>query len=403
MTPDNGLRSISACNGEFNYQGTSIGRIKLRIRYNNAAPSNREEKPNNNKERLYPQRAYHRGSKRRASDSIAPTIIDNFSIITSPTSPNINQRTDVTIRARNGNTTNTQYRGTITFSVERKLWSSWITASSSLYNIARTSYTFTPWDNGQKTLSNLIRFTNQNYDYRLIIQDNNNTIQGIKNFSFERNVYDDNYSTNNFLLSTNNSSPNIEQRVNLGIRAREGTNTNTNYRGSVDFDVYYKAVASSARVKTTSSTYYTMHSSYRNGYTFGSSQNGNITIVNFIKFNRDNHSYKVLVYDKNNESIVGERIFTVGNTNNIPSTIAWFSTTELSTLTQIYNSRDTTISNLKSTYPKLRTNTRWANTSNTFKKDMKDVIDNKSTRKFRTYISFSNNYITRRRYTNSIK
>ena len=40
-----------------------------------------------------------------------------------------------------------------------------------------------------------------------------------------------------------------------------------------------------------------------NGYTFTSSNNGLKTFSNLIKFNRNNYSYKVIVYDEDDETI----------------------------------------------------------------------------------------------------
>jgi hypothetical protein len=184
MTPNNALRSISACNGEFTYNGSTAGRIKLWIRYSNSAPTDWEGKPNNNNERTYPQWIYHFGYEERNDDNIYDNTsdTDNLYITASPGTPDENQAIDITIRARDGSSTDENYRETVRFSVQRRNSSSdeRVSASSSLYNLSQTSYTFTSSDYGRKTLYNLVTFTNDNYDYRLVVYDND--IEGYRNF-----------------------------------------------------------------------------------------------------------------------------------------------------------------------------------------------------------------------------
>ncbi|MEI6774828.1 MAG: hypothetical protein WCL18_08925 [bacterium] len=74
MTPDSNLRSISSCNGEFSYDTQKAGKIKLWIRYvvsyqNELVPSDRENKPNNNNERTYPQWTYDFDNAERLDDN----------------------------------------------------------------------------------------------------------------------------------------------------------------------------------------------------------------------------------------------------------------------------------------------------------------------------------------------
>lgn len=659
MTPDNGLRSISSCNGEFTYNGNRAGRIKLWIRYSNAAPIDWEDKPNSNSERTYPQWVYQFWSEEwyddnniynndsdtdnlyvtaspsypdeneaiditikardgsRTDENYRETVrfrvqrrdntnderitassslynlsqtsytfnsydngsktlynlltlkndnydyrlvvydndregyrnfdmgngydedydnndTDNFYVISSTSNPNEDQYVDVTVRARDGSYTDDNYRGTIRFKVERKSWSSRITASSSYYTLARTSYTFNSADAGIHEFTNLIKFRNDNYDYRLVIYDNsdnniegykifyvnddnndddndgnydadnfyvstddstpnqyqavdltirardgsytdtayrgsvefevrykqignsyrtkttslsyyemkypyenngftfyssnngqvtitdfisfkrkgyeykvvvtddNNNIDGYKIFTVDDDTTSNNDDTDNLYITTNDSTPTTYQRVNLGIRARDGSSTNTAYRGTVDFEVYYKASGSSTWTKTTSSSYYTIHSSYQNGYTFNSSQNGYITISNFIKFNRNDYSYKVVVYDQDDESIFGEQIFTVWETDTTSTTYG-FSSSELNTIEAIYDARDNMIANLKASYPTLRTHTTRLNMSDDLYEEMGKIINNENNREYNNFNSFYEGFLDRYRYTVDIR
>lgn len=540
MTPDNGLRSVSACNGKFTYNGNEVGRIKLWIRYSNAAPIDWEDKPSSSSERTYPQWIYHFGSKKWFDDGYNQNnysntnTIDNFYIISSTSSPNEDQYIDITIKARDGSSTDNNYRGTVKFKVERKYWSSRIEASSSYYTLERTSYTFNSTDAGIHKFTNFIKFKNNNYDYRLVIYDNNNNnIEGYKNFyindnyndynnnnyyntdnfyvstddstpnqyqtvdltirakdgsytdttyrgtidfevryreignnyrtkttslsyyemkypyenngltfyssnngqvtitdfiSFKRKGYeykiivnDDNNNiewykiftvnddasynsdTNDLYISTNDSTPSLYQRINLGIRARDGYYTDTSYRGTVDFEIYYKTSWSSTWTRTFSSNYYTMHSSYEDGFTFSSSQNGYASITNFIKFNKSNYSYKVVVYDQDDENILGEYIFTVGNIDNSYSNINGFTTSELNTVKGIYNGRKNMITNLKTEYPTLKTHTTRLNMSNDLYDEMEKILNNESNREYDDYDSFYDAFLDRYNYTVRIR
>ena len=451
MTPDSILRSIPNCNGEFEYDGDEPGRIKLRIRYNNNAPEDRDGKPSSNSTRTYPQWVYDFDNEERIDDDLDDSNdngdTSDYTVTASPSDPDKNEWIDVTVKAMDGSSTDTSYRGTVKFKVERKSGSSWTTASSSLYEISTTSYKFTSSNAGRKTFTDLIRFKDDSYDYRLTIYDyNDNSLKAYKIFSLDGNdnngdieelaitsvspsdpdedewvdvtvearddnedtvenytskikfkvetrddsnderetasssdyeldlttytfttsddgkhkftdlvrflddtedyrlvVYDYNDSsvdegykvfdfgngydeddeettgdTDGFYLTTYDSTPNANSRASLTVTARDGNTKDTSYRGTIMFDIYYKSSSSSTRTKTTSSTYYEMNTSKRyqdRGYTFKSTDNGVFEDTYFIKFKKNNYQYKIHVYDEDDDDIDGEKIFTVGTTS----------------------------------------------------------------------------------------
>jgi hypothetical protein len=63
------------CNGEFSYDGKSIGKIKLWIKYaiptypNWLIPTSRDDKPNSDNERTFPQWVYDFSNEGRADDN----------------------------------------------------------------------------------------------------------------------------------------------------------------------------------------------------------------------------------------------------------------------------------------------------------------------------------------------
>ena len=122
-----------------------------------------------------------------------------------------------------------------------------------------------------------------------------------------------NNDSNNFYVTTDDTTPTTNQWVDMTVKARDGTSTDTGYRGTVNFDVYYRSGSSSSWIKTTSSSYYEIDNDYDNGYTFTSSNDGQKIFNNLIRFKKNNYSYKVVVSDEDDDSIEGYKTFTVGN------------------------------------------------------------------------------------------
>ncbi|HBB04271.1 TPA: hypothetical protein DCZ39_05265 [Patescibacteria group bacterium] len=137
---------------------------------------------------------------------------------------------------------------------------------------------------------------------------------------------------NNFYLNTDDSMPSASQYIDLTVKARDIDNyTLTDFSDSINFKVYYRTSDSYSWTQTTSSMYYTMNSSYTNGYDFTSSDNGQKTFTNFIKFNKNNYDYKVRVYDENDSSIYKEITFNVGSTDTSNTLNNFYLTTNDST------------------------------------------------------------------------
>lgn len=545
ILPDNNLRSISSCNGEFFYDVQLLGRIKLWIRYNESAPTTRAGKPSSNSERTYPQWIYDFHNEGRSSDNLqdstsANTNLNNFYLTTDDSTPSTSQYVDLTVKARDSdNYTLTDYTDTINFKVYYRPsgTSSWIQTTSSTYYTMNAEYTngydFLSSDNGIASLTNFIRFNRNNYDYKVRAYDANNTsiykeitynvgssnsssngdlnnfyvstddvspatyqyvdlnitardsnnytitdfsdkvrfnvyyklpsssnwtqttsssyylmnssyINGYDFWSYPTNgsanlsnfiefknstydykvrVYDENTTSiyreitfnvastnsnsngdlNNFYVSTDDTTPSVFQYVNLNIVARDSNNyTITDFFDNVNFKVYYKLPSSSSWIQTTSSTYYTMNSSYVNGYDFLSANYGSANLTSFIKFNRNNYNYKVRVYDENDTSIYKEITFTVSSSNSNWS-INGFTSSEMITVSGIYNGRNTMINNLKSKYSRLRNNTTRINRSNDFKAATKEIIDNASIKVYDNFGEFYTAFLDWYDYTVSIR
>jgi hypothetical protein len=317
----------------------------------------------------------------------------------------------LTIKARDNTSTDTSYRGSVEFEVRyRASGNTYWTKTTSLtyyemkYPYEDNGYTFNSSNNGNITITDFIRFRKTNYEYKVIVIDKDyNTIKGEKIFTV--GSVDNNSTADNLYLTTDDTTPNTLQRVDLTVKSREGTSTNTAYRGTVQFEVYYKASSSSTWTKTTSSTYYEMKSTYVDGYTFTSSNDGQKTFTDLIRFKKNNYSYKVLAYDEDDESIEGEKIFTVGsvNNNNNNSSVDGFTSSQLNTVQSLYNARDDMISNLESTYSRLRSSTRRQEMSDDLKAAMQEIIDDDNSKTYDNFTDFYNAFSDWYRYTISIR
>jgi hypothetical protein len=140
-----------------------------------------------------------------------------------------------------------------------------------------------------------------------------------------------------------------------------------------------------------------MNSSYVNWYRFISSDYGQKSLYDFIKFNKSNLDYKVRVYDENNTSRYSEIIFYVGSSSssnsNSNSDVSWFTVKELEMIQRIYTVWPQLIKQLKIEYPSFNWNSNWKNLSDNLYKNMRDVLDNKAWRKFTNYDKFFSDFM----------
>ncbi len=297
-----------------------------------------------------------------------------LSLSANPTSPSLNNYVDVTVE------TDSNYRGWVDFSLEYRSsnYASWSNVSSNSSDITadtyfRNGYQFSSYDNGYKRFSNMLKF-HRSGDYRLTAKDNTGK---------ERSVtfYVGGSSSNNngrISVTTNKSAPNVDQYVTINVQ------TDSDYRGWVDFEVQYKSSNSSSWSTVTSSTYFTADSYLKNGYQFTSSDRGFHSFVNVIKFYKDGY-YKVSGKDNANNSDYVQ--FDV-NGNDSSSSVNGFSTSELRKVTNVSNIWNSTINQLKNQSYALRTNTYWQRLSDSLYTNMRDVVLGNYYRTFKNYSDF---------------
>ena len=342
---------------------------------------------------------------------------DNFYVTTDDTTPAVNQQVDLTVKARDGTTIDDGYRGTVDFEVRyRQIGTTTRTKTTSLsyyemkYPYEANGYTFNSSNDGEITITDFIRLRKKGYEYKVLVVDNDNDIEGYKIFTVNETTNNNNntsnYNTDNFSLTTDDATPTLNQQVDLTVQARDGTTKDTTYRGKIQFEVYKKASNATIWTLTTSANDFTMISTYKsNGYTFTKSNAWQKTFSNLISFKRTNYSYKVLVYDEDYEDIQGYKIFTVGNVNTSSSnsSVDGFTTSELNTVESIYDARNNMINNLEKTYPRLINNSRRQNMSDDLYDEMGLVLDDDNDRMYSDFDEFYDAFLEWYRYTVSIK
>ena len=229
---------------------------------------------------------------------------NNLRITSNQTYPTTNQYVNATVE------TSSSYRGRVDFYVQyrQSTSSSRSTVTSSSYFDASSSlnngYQFTSSDYGYKTFSSFIRFNKTGY-YRLYVRDNN----GNENY-VEFNVDASSSTNNNVRITTNQTYPSTNQYVNVTVE------TNSSYRGRIDFSMQYRSSNSSSRSTVTSSSYFDASSYFNNGYQFTSSDYGYKTLSSFVRFNRSGY-YRLYAKDDNgNENYVEFNVDTSSSSSN---------------------------------------------------------------------------------------
>ena len=205
-----------------------------------------------------------------SSSSTSNGNLDNFAISLSDSTPSKNQKVTLHIRALDdSDDVITDYDGSnADVAVEYR------TSSSSTRRTATSTYasiddTTPSFDNGIAETNITFKY---NYEYRITVTDDSKNIDDYKVFDVGGTSSNTNGDLDNFYVTKSDSSPDINEWVDLTIRARDNdNNTLTDYTDSVDFTVYYRTSSSNVRTPTTSSNYYSIGSNYVNGYDFSSS------------------------------------------------------------------------------------------------------------------------------------
>jgi len=326
---------------------------------------------------------------------------DDLEISASPSNPDTYEWVKLTLE------TDRNYTGKINFSklqYKSSSSSSWSTISN-LTNSTYVSdyssdwsngyYRMTSSDNGYVTLKNVVKFKKSGY-YRIYVEDTD------RNESYVQINVDtsgsSSSSSDDIELSTNRKSPSTNQYINLTIKT-----DSTRYTGKLTFSAKYRSSSSDSwsNISRTSNSYFSDYSDeWDDGYyRMTSSDRGEITLKDIVKFKKNGY-YRIYVEDTNgNENYIQ---FSVGSSSSDiddESSVSWFSTTELNKVKTTYKERNSMIAQMMRNYPKLKNDTYWERLSSNFYNDMKDVVNNKSTRDFDDFEDFQDAFDDWYKYT----
>ena len=327
---------------------------------------------------------------------------DDIELSTNKKSPSTNQYVNLTIE------TDDDYVGNLSFYAKYRSSSSssWTTISKT----SRTSSTYfsdysDEWedgyykmrssDDGEVTLKDLVKFRKSGY-YRIYVEDTDGNESYIEfDVDTSSSSSSNKYYGDEIELSTNRESPSTSQYVNLTIK------TDRDYYGKLYLTTKYRSSSSNSRsnISNTSSTYFSNYSDeWEDGYyKMTSSDRGEVTLSNLVKFKKEWY-YRVSVIDTDwNESYIE---FDVGGVeDNSSSSVKWFTSKELSRVKALYREWNDTINQLKKDYPSLKRDSYWIELSDDFYNNMKDVVNNRSSREFRDYSDFESAFNKWFRYT----
>ena len=313
---------------------------------------------------------------------------DDLKVSVSPSSPDTYEWVKLTIK------TDDDYTGKINFSkfqYKSSSSSSWsdISRTSSTYvsdyssNWSNWYYKMTSSDDGEAILKNFIKFKKSGY-YRIYIEDvdwNESYVQINVDTSSSS-------SSDDIELSTNRKSPTTSQYVNLTIE------TDDDYTGKLSLSAKYRSSSSSSwsSISNTSSAYFSDYSDeWDDGYyIMKSSDDGEVTLRNLVKFRKDGY-YRIYVRDTDgNESYIQ---FNVGDADDdddddSSSKVSGFSSSELSKIKTVYKNWNSMIAEMQRKYPSLKKDKYWITISNNLYDDLKDVVNNKKVRDFDDYEDF---------------
>ena len=326
----------------------------------------------------------------------------DIKLSTNRKSPSTNQYVNLTIE------TDDDYVGNLSFYAKYRSSSSssWTTISKT----SRTSSTYFSdysdvWgdgyykmrssDDGEVTLKDLVKFRKSGY-YRIYVEDTDGNESYIEfDVDTSSSSSSNKYYGDEIELSTNRESPSTSQYVNLTIK------TDRDYYGKLYLTTKYRSSSSNSRsnISNTSSTYFSNYSDeWEDGYyKMTSSDRGEVTLSNLVKFKKEWY-YRVSVIDTDwNESYIE---FDVGGVDdNSSSSVKWFTSKELSRVKALYREWNDTINQLKKDYPSLKRDSYWIELSDDFYNNMKDVVNNRSSREFRDYSDFESAFNKWFRYT----
>ena len=340
----------------------------------------------------------------------------------SSSNPSTYQWINVTLRAiANNGGVASNYNKRVRIEVQEYRNGYWRSASSSDYDLDKTSYTFSTSDNWMKTFNSLVRFRTS-WEFRLVFtEDSDSSVYGTRtvNVGYSSSSSSSSYSSSYnakelYVYSVSSSNPSTYQWINVTLRALANNwsiASNYNKRVRIEVQEYRNGYWRSA-----SSSDYDLD---RTTYTFSTSDNWVKTFSSLVRF-RTNWEFRLKFTEDNDSSVYGTRTINVGgyssssnyyyndsryydNYSRYYDGYWYFTDSELKKIRAVYDIWDNVISALERDYPRLRNSSSWRSRSDTFQRNMKDVLANNRSSSFRDWNDFYNWFMDWLRYTTTTR
>ena len=322
----------------------------------------------------------------------------------SSSNPSTYQWINVTLRALTNNwSVASNYNKRVRIEVQEYRNGSWRSASSSDYDLDKTSYTFSTSDNWIKTFNSLVRFRTS-WEFRLMFtEDNDSSVYWSRTinvgWSSSSSSYSSSYNAKElYVYSVSSSNPSTNQWISVTLRALASNGSiasNYNKRVRIEVQEYRNGSWRSA-----SSSDYDLD---RSTYTFSTSDNWVKTFSSLVRF-RTNWEFRLKFTEDNDSSVYWTRTINVGwysSSSRYYDDYYYddyyrssnyyygnFTDSELKKIRAIYDIWDNVISSLERDYPRLRNSSSWRSRSDTFRRDMKDVLADSRSSAFRNWSDF---------------
>jgi len=340
---------------------------------------------------IYTQKTITVGS---SSSSSSNGDISDFTITLGKSTPSVGDDVKLTLKALDSSDdTLTDYDGSnakITVAYRSSSSSSWTTTTSSTY--------FTIDDNtpnfSNGSASTYITFK-KDYDYRITVTDlDDSSVYTQKTIYTDGSNSSSNGDLSDFTITLADSSPTVGDSIKLTVKAVDSSDdTLSDYDGSnAKITIAYRADSSDSWTTTTSSTYFTLDDNTPN-FSNGSAST-------YIKFKKE-YDYRITVTDLDDSSVYTQKtIYTDGSSS---SSSDGFTSSQISTIKNLYNTWDSYTSSIESSSSRLRNNTTRQNMTDDLKAEMKKIINDDSSKLYDNYDEFETGFNKRYQYTTQNK
>ena len=366
MTLPNGSQiSLPRCEGEFTYAGNA-GKIELRADISNYWYE------------FITNYDFRNGSF-STSSSTSSTLrwVPEFYSVSDST-PDRDEWVDITLRVKNSSSYSSDYDGRVNFRVEEYRNGRWQSASNYDYDLDKTSYYFSSSDRGEVRFNDLVRFRTEG-EFRLYAELNGGNSVYTSFTVGRENSYSSEYVPEWRSVST--SRPDRNEWVDMTLIVK---NSSSNYYdGRVNFRVEeYR----NGRWQSASSYDYDLD---KTSYYFSSSDRGEVRFNDLVRF-RIEGEFRVIAEISSHRQNAYQTFYvnTSSSSNNYWNSHLNFTDKELSKIRAVAKIWNELMIALEKDYPRLRNSTEWRRLSNNFYDSMQDILNTRSSAKYRNWKEF---------------